>query len=163
MPVSEQSNRLGVLAMTLPNGTSEIEFLVTELGLAAAPLLLASAHTPICRTCCAAVARWTWHRDAVVAATPLSLAAAGMTSAACSNRHNVGGDCFDYASIGHPRPAILDTVDTANSAVLRPSWSVRTAIAVVQETTLPTSPRRWTRRSAPSRSVCIRDRDPRST
>jgi hypothetical protein len=44
IPVSEQSNRLGVLAMTLPRWDEEIEFLCTELGLAAAPLLLASAQ-----------------------------------------------------------------------------------------------------------------------
>ena len=44
VPVSEQSNRLGVLAMTLPRWDDQIEFLVTELGLAAAPLLLASAQ-----------------------------------------------------------------------------------------------------------------------
>lgn len=44
VPVTEQSNRLGVLAMTLTRWDEEIEFLCTELGLAAASLLLASAQ-----------------------------------------------------------------------------------------------------------------------
>ena len=61
VPVSEQSTRLGVLAMTLPRWDDQIEFLVTELGLAAAPLLLASAqYTDYCRTSCAGAATWTW-------------------------------------------------------------------------------------------------------
>ena len=42
VPVTEQANRLGVLAMTMPAWNAEIEELCIELGLAAATLLMAS-------------------------------------------------------------------------------------------------------------------------
>lgn len=122
VPVTEQSNRLGVLAMTLPRWDDQIEFLVTELGLAAAPLLLASAQytdlTHLLRR----------RRDMDLAAEmqwsllpPLSFAAAGMTIAGLLEpAYNVGGDCFDYAfNAGILDLAILDTVGHGlNSAVL---------------------------------------------
>jgi hypothetical protein len=44
VPVSERADRLGVLAMTLPRWDEQIEAGCVELGLAAAPLLLASGQ-----------------------------------------------------------------------------------------------------------------------
>ena len=96
VPVSEQSNRLGVLAMTLPRWDDQIEFLVTELGLAAAPLLLASAqYTDLPH-------QLRRRRDMDLAAEmqwsllpPLSFTAAGMTIAGLLEpAYEVGGDCF---------------------------------------------------------------------
>jgi serine phosphatase RsbU (regulator of sigma subunit) len=122
VPVSEQSNRLGVLAMTLPRWDDEIEFLVTELGLAAAPLLLASAqytdlpHLMRRRRDMDLAAEMQWSL-----LPPLSFAAAGMTIAGLLEpAYNVGGDCFDYAfNAGILDLAILDTVGHGlNSAVL---------------------------------------------
>ena len=99
VPVSEQSNRLGVVAMTLPRWDDEIEFLVTELGLAAAPLLLASAqytdlpHLLRRRRDMDLAAEMQWSL-----LPPLSFAAAGMTIAGLLEpAYAVGGDCFDYA------------------------------------------------------------------
>src|SRR5215212_4937827 len=122
VPVSEQSNRLGVLAMTLPRWDDEIEFLVTELGLAAAPLLLASAqytdlpHLLRRRRDMDLAAEMQWSL-----LPPLSFAAAGMTIAGLLEpAYNVGGDCFDYAfNAGVLYLAILDAVGHGlNSAVL---------------------------------------------
>jgi serine phosphatase RsbU (regulator of sigma subunit) len=122
VPVSEQSNRLGVLALTLPRWDDQIEFLVTELGLAAAPLLLASAqytdlpHLMRRRRDMDLAAEMQWSL-----LPPLSFAAAGMTVAGLLEpAYNVGGDCFDYAfNAGILDLAILDAVGHGlNSAVL---------------------------------------------
>ena len=99
VPISEQSNRLGVLAMTLPRWDAETEFLCTELGLAAAPLLLASAqytdlpHLLRRRKDMDLAAEMQWSL-----LPPLSFAAAGVTIAGLLEpAYQVGGDCFDYA------------------------------------------------------------------
>lgn len=122
VPVSEQSNRLGVLAITLPRWDDQIEFLVTELGLAAAPLLLASAqytdlpHLLRRRRDMDLAAEMQWSL-----LPPLSFTAAGMTIAGLLEpAYEVGGDCFDYAfNAGILDLAILDTVGHGlNSAVL---------------------------------------------
>src|SRR4051794_35715757 len=122
VPVSEQSNRLGVLAMTLPRWDDEIEFLVTELGLAAAPLLLASAqytdlpHLLRRRKDMDLAAEMQWSL-----LPPLSFAAAGVTIAGLLEpAYQVGGDCFDYAfNAGRLDFCVLDTVGHGlTSAVL---------------------------------------------
>jgi serine phosphatase RsbU (regulator of sigma subunit) len=122
VPVTEQSNRLGVLAMTLPRWDEEIEFLVTELGLAAAPLLLASAqytdlpHMLRRRKDMDLAAEMQWSL-----LPPLSFAAAGTTIAGLLEpAYEVGGDCFDYAyNRGRLDFAVLDTVGHGlSSAVL---------------------------------------------
>ena len=122
VPVSEQSNRLGVLAMILPRWDEEIEFLCTELGLAAAPLLLASAqytdlpHLLRRRKDMDLAAEMQWSL-----LPPLSFAAAGVTIAGMLEpAYQVGGDCFDYAfNAGRLDFAVLDTVGHGlTSAVL---------------------------------------------
>jgi serine phosphatase RsbU (regulator of sigma subunit) len=122
VPVSEQSNRLGVLAMTLPRWDEEVEFLCTELGLAAAPLLLASAqytdlpHLLRRRKDMDLAAEMQWSL-----LPPLSFAAAGVTIAGLLEpAYQVGGDCFDYAfNAGRLDFAVLDTVGHGlGSAVL---------------------------------------------
>ncbi len=122
VPVVEQSNRLGVLAMTLPRWDEEIEFLCTELGLAAAPLLLASAqytdlpHLLRRRKDMDLAAEMQWSL-----LPPLSFAAAGVTIAGVLEpAYQVGGDCFDYAfNAGRLDFAVLDTVGHGlTSAVL---------------------------------------------
>ena len=121
-PVSEQSNRLGVLALTLSRWDEEIEFLVTELGLAAAPLLLASAqytdlpHRLRRRRHMDLAAEMQWSL-----LPPLAFAAAGVTIAGLLEpAYEVGGDCFDYAfNAGALEFAVLDTVGHGlSSAVL---------------------------------------------
>ncbi len=122
VPVSEQSNRLGVLAMQLPRWDEEIEGLVTELGLAVAPLLLASAqytdlpHLMSRRHDMDLAAEMQWSL-----LPPLSFSAAGMTIAGLLQpAYEVGGDCFDYAfNDGRLDFAVVDTVGHGlNSAVL---------------------------------------------
>jgi serine phosphatase RsbU (regulator of sigma subunit) len=122
VPVSEQSNRLGILAMTLPRWDDEIEFLITELGLAAAPLLSASAqytdlpHLMRRRRDMDLAAEMQWSL-----LPPLSFSAAGMTIAGLLEpAYNVGGDSFDYAfNAGILDLAILDAAGHGlNSAVL---------------------------------------------
>jgi serine phosphatase RsbU (regulator of sigma subunit) len=113
VPVSEQSNRLGVLAMTLPRWDDEVKFLCLELGLAAAPLLLASAqytdlpHLLRRRKNMDLAAEMQWSL-----LPPLSFAAAGVTIAGLLEpAYSVGGDCFDYAfNAGRLDFAVLDTV-----------------------------------------------------
>lgn len=113
IPVTEQSNRLGVLAMTLPRWDEEIEFLCTELGLAAAPLLIASAqytdlpHLLRRRKDMDLPAEMQWSL-----LPPLSFAARGVTIAALLEpAYEVGGDCFDYAfNNGRLDFAVLDPV-----------------------------------------------------
>lgn len=122
VPVSEQSNRLGVLAVTLPEWDDQLEFLLTELGLAAAPLLLASAqytdlpHLMRRRHDMDLAAEMQWSL-----LPPLSFAAAGMTIAGLLEpAYEVGGDCFDYAfNSGILDLAVMDTVGHGlRSAVL---------------------------------------------
>lgn len=122
VPVSEQSNRLGVLAMTLSRWDEEMEFLCTELGLAAAPLLLASAqytdlpHLLRRRKDMDLAAEMQWSL-----LPPLSFAAAGVTIAGLLEpAYQVGGDCFDYAfNAGRLEFAVLDIVGHGlTSAVL---------------------------------------------
>ncbi len=122
VPVTEQSNRLGVLAITLPRWDAEIEFLCTELGLAAAPLLLASAqytdlpHMLRRRKDMDLAAEMQWSL-----LPPLSFAAAGVTIAGLLEpAYEVGGDCFDYAfNAGRLDFGVLDTVGHGlTSAVL---------------------------------------------
>jgi serine phosphatase RsbU (regulator of sigma subunit) len=122
VPVTDQSNRLGVLAMTLPHWDEEIEFLCTELGLAAAPLLLASAqytdlpHLLRRRQNMDLAAEMQWSL-----LPPLSFAAAGVTIAGLLEpAYEVGGDCFDHAfNAGRLDFAVLDAVGHGlTSAVL---------------------------------------------
>lgn len=122
VPVTEQSNRLGVLAVTLPRWDEELQFLVTELGLAAAPLLLASAqytdlpHLLRRRQDMDLAAEMQWSL-----LPPLSFAAAGMTIAGLLEpAYEVGGDCFDYAfNAGILDLVVMDTVGHGlSSAVL---------------------------------------------
>lgn len=122
VPVSEQSNRLGVLALTVPTWDVEVEFLLTELGLAAAPLLLASAqytdlpHLLRRRQDMGLAAEMQW-----ALLPPLSFSAGGMTIAGMLEpAYEVGGDCFDYAyNSGILDLVVLDTVGHGlSSAVL---------------------------------------------
>jgi serine phosphatase RsbU (regulator of sigma subunit) len=113
VPVTEQSDRLGVLAMTLPRWDDEIEFLCCELGLAAAPLLLASArytdlpHLLRRRKEMDLAAEMQWSL-----LPPLSFAAAGLSIAGLLEpAYEVGGDSFDYAfNAGSLDFAVLDSV-----------------------------------------------------
>lgn len=113
VPVSEQSDRLGVLAMTLPRWDEEVEALCVELGLAAAPLLLSSAqytdlpHLLRRRKDMDLAAEMQWSL-----LPPLSFSAAGLTIAGLLEpAYEVGGDCFDYAFNGGRLDfAVLDTV-----------------------------------------------------
>ncbi len=122
VPMVEQSDRLGVLAMTLPRWDEEIEFLCTELGLAAAPLLLASGqytdlpHLLRRRKDMGLAAEMQWSL-----LPPLSFSAAGVTIAGVLEpAYQVGGDCFDYAfNAGRLDFAVLDTIGHGlTSAVL---------------------------------------------
>lgn len=122
VPVTEQSNRLGVLALTLPRWDEELEFLCTELGLAAAPLLLASAqytdlpHLLRRRKDMDLAAEMQWSL-----LPPLSFTAAGVTIAGLLEpAYEVGGDCFDYAfNAGLLDFAVMDAVGHGlSSAVL---------------------------------------------
>lgn len=99
VPVRERTNQLGVLTMTLPNWNDEIEYFCTELGLAAAYLVMASEHYTdrphLLRR----------RKDMDLAAEmqwsllpPLSFASNGTSLAGLLEpAYEVGGDCFDYA------------------------------------------------------------------
>lgn len=122
VPVSEHSNRLGVLALTLPSWDEELEFLCTELGLATAPLLMSSAqytdlpHRLRRRTEMGLAAELQWSL-----LPPLSFSASGVTvTGLLEPAYEVGGDCFDYAfNDGRLEFALLDTVGHGlSSAVL---------------------------------------------
>jgi serine phosphatase RsbU (regulator of sigma subunit) len=99
IPVTERTNKLGVLAMTLPAWDTEIEYFCTELGHAAAYLLMASAHyTDLPHLLrrrqdmdLAAEMQWSL-------LPPLSFASGGTSLAGLVEpAYEVGGDCFDYA------------------------------------------------------------------
>jgi serine phosphatase RsbU (regulator of sigma subunit) len=102
VPVSDRADRLGVLAMTLSTWDEEIESLCVELGMAAAPLLIASAqytdlpHLLRRRQRMDLPAEMQW-----ALLPPLSFAAAGASVAGMLEpAYEVGGDCFDYAYNG---------------------------------------------------------------
>jgi serine phosphatase RsbU (regulator of sigma subunit) len=99
IPVTEQANRLGVLAMTLPQWNPKIEDECSELGLAAAAMLITSAqytdlpHLLRRRKEMNLAAEMQWSL-----LPPLSFATAGTTIAGLLEpAYEVGGDCFDYA------------------------------------------------------------------
>jgi serine phosphatase RsbU (regulator of sigma subunit) len=115
-------DRLGVLAMTLSNWDDDIEGWCLELGLAVAPLLIASSqYTDLPHLLrrrkhldLAAEMQWTL-------LPPLSFTAAGVSVAGLLEpAYEVGGDCFDYAyNAGRLDFAIFDTVGHGlRSAVL---------------------------------------------
>jgi serine phosphatase RsbU (regulator of sigma subunit) len=98
-PVTERTNRLGVLAMTMPEWNDQLEYFCTELGHAAAYLLMASAHyTDLPHLLrrrkdmdLAAEMQWSL-------LPPLSFASGGTSLAGLVEpAYEVGGDCFDYA------------------------------------------------------------------
>lgn len=99
-PVMERANKLGVLAMTVPVFDSEVEQFCTELGLAAAYVVMASAHyTDLPHLLrrrkdmdLAAEMQWSL-------LPPLTYGSRGTTLAGLLEpAYEVGGDCFDYAS-----------------------------------------------------------------
>ncbi len=99
VPVSEQANRLGVLAMTVPAWDAGVAEVCVEVGLAAATLLMASeqysdlAHRLRRRKDMSLAAEMQWSL-----LPPLSFAAGGVTiSGLLEPAYEVGGDCFDYA------------------------------------------------------------------
>jgi serine phosphatase RsbU (regulator of sigma subunit) len=122
VPVRERANALGVLALTLPQWDEELEYFCTELGLAAAYLLMASAHY----TDLPHILRR--RKDMDLAAElqwsllpPLSFASRGTALAGLLEpAYEVGGDCFDYAlNAGLLHLAVFDAMGHGlNSAVL---------------------------------------------
>lgn len=122
VPVSDRADRLGVLAMTLPTWDEEIETQCVELGLAVAPLFIASAqytdlpHLLRRRQRMDLPAEMQW-----ALLPPLSFSAAGASVAGLVEpAYEVGGDCFDYAyNNGQLDFAIFDMVGHGlRSAVL---------------------------------------------
>jgi serine phosphatase RsbU (regulator of sigma subunit) len=100
VPVQERANKLGVLAMSVPDFDEQVEYFCIELGYAAAYLLMASAHyTDLPHLLrrrkdmdLAAEMQWSL-------LPPLSYAGAGATLAGLLEpAYEVGGDCFDYAA-----------------------------------------------------------------
>jgi serine phosphatase RsbU (regulator of sigma subunit) len=99
VPVSDRADRLGVLAMTLPAWDEDTEASCVEIGLAVAPLLIASAqytdlpHLLRRRHRMDLPAEMQW-----ALLPPLSFSAAGASIAGLLEpAYEVGGDCFDYA------------------------------------------------------------------
>jgi serine phosphatase RsbU (regulator of sigma subunit) len=122
VPVSDRAERLGVLALTMSTWDEEIELWCVELGLAAAPLLIASAqytdlpHLLRRRQRMDLAAEMQW-----ALLPPLSFSAAGASVAGMLEpAYEVGGDCFDYAyNDGRLDFAIFDMVGHGlRSAVL---------------------------------------------
>jgi hypothetical protein len=122
VPVTERADRLGVLAMTLSEWDDDIEAWCLDLGLAAAPLLIASGQY----TDLPHLLRRRQHMDLAAEMQwallpPLSFHT-GNTSVAglVEPAYEVGGDCFDYAFNGGVLDfAIFDTVGHGlGSAVL---------------------------------------------
>jgi serine phosphatase RsbU (regulator of sigma subunit) len=113
VPVSEQANRLGVLAMTMPVWDTDIEEVCVELGLAAATLLMASeqysdlAHRLRRRKEMTLAAEMQWSL-----LPPLSFAASSVNlGGLLEPAYEVGGDCFDYAfNDGVLEIAVMDMV-----------------------------------------------------
>ncbi|MEP7019586.1 MAG: PP2C family protein-serine/threonine phosphatase [Pseudonocardiales bacterium] len=99
VPVTERTNQLGVLSMTLPTWNDDVESLCTELGLVAAHLVVTSAqytdlpHLMRRRQNMDLAAEMQWSL-----LPPLSFSAATTTVAGLLEpAYEVGGDCFDYA------------------------------------------------------------------
>ncbi|MFN2562705.1 MAG: PP2C family protein-serine/threonine phosphatase [Jatrophihabitans sp.] len=113
VPVSDRSDRLGVLAMTLSTWDEDVEIRCVELGLAVAPLLITSAqytdlpHLLRRRHRMDLPAEMQW-----ALLPPLSFSAAGAAVAGLLEpAYEVGGDCFDYAyNDGRLDFAIFDMV-----------------------------------------------------
>jgi serine phosphatase RsbU (regulator of sigma subunit) len=113
VPVTERSNRLGVLAITLPRWDEELESLCVELGLAVAPLLMATSyytdlpHRLRRRKHINLAAEMQWSL-----LPPLSFSVSGVSVAGLLEpAYEVGGDCFDYAfNHGVLDFAVLDTI-----------------------------------------------------
>jgi serine phosphatase RsbU (regulator of sigma subunit) len=102
VPVQERANRLGVLAITLPDWNDELDQFCIELGFAAANLLMASAnYTDVAHTLRRAkrmdlAAEMQWGL-----LPPLSFSVNGTAlSALVEPAYEVGGDAFDYAYNG---------------------------------------------------------------
>jgi serine phosphatase RsbU (regulator of sigma subunit) len=102
VPVSDRAERLGVLAMTMAAWDEQIESWCVELGLVAAPLLIASAqytdlpHLLRRRQRMDLAAEMQW-----ALLPPLSFTAGGASVAGMLEpAYEVGGDCFDYAYNG---------------------------------------------------------------
>ena len=99
VPVRERANKLGVLAMMLPTWDEETEYYCTELGHAAAYLLLASArytdlpHLLRRRKDMDLAAEMQWSLLPPLSFTSGGTSLAGLLEPA----YEVGGDCFDYA------------------------------------------------------------------
>lgn len=122
VPVTEQANRLGVLALTLSEWNQDVERSCVDLGLAAAVLVVSSGqytdlpHLLRRRQNMDLAAEMQWSL-----LPPLAFAAGGITVAgALEPAYEVGGDCFDYAfNAGQLDFAIIDTVGHGlSSAVL---------------------------------------------
>ena len=122
VPVTERANRLGVLAMTLAHWDEDTERACSELGLAAAYLVMASAnytdlpHLLRRRKDMDLAAEMQWFL-----LPPLSFSTGGATlSGLLEPAYEVGGDCFDYAvNNGVLDIAVFDTVGHGlTSAVL---------------------------------------------
>jgi hypothetical protein len=99
VPVTERANRIGVLSMTLPAWNDDVEAFCTELGYAAAHLVVTSAdytdlpHLLRRRQDMGLAAEMQWSM-----LPPLSFATGTTTVAGLLEpAYEVGGDCFDYA------------------------------------------------------------------
>ena len=99
VPIRERANKLGVLTMLLPTWDEEIEYYCTELGHAAAYLLVASArytdlpHLLRRRKDMDLAAEMQWSLLPPLSFTSSGTSLAGLLEPA----YEVGGDCFDYA------------------------------------------------------------------
>jgi len=113
VPVTERSDRLGVLSMILPEWDEELEYYLVELGYAAAHLVIAcSRYTDLTHLLrrrkdmdLAAEMQWSL-------LPPLSFTIGGTSIAGLLEpAYEVGGDCFDYAlNFGYLDVAIFDAV-----------------------------------------------------
>lgn len=99
VPVQERANPLGVLALTLPDWTEELDAFCVDLGYAAAGLLLAAGHY----TDLPHMVRRSQRMDLAAEMQwgllpPLSFQLDGTTlSGLIEPAYEVGGDAFDYA------------------------------------------------------------------
>jgi hypothetical protein len=113
IPMRERANDLGVLAITVPDWSDELESFCVELGLAAAYLVMASSHYTDLphvlrrrqRMDLAAEMQWSL-------LPPLSFDINGTTlSGLVEPAYEVGGDAFDYAyNHGVLDLALFDTI-----------------------------------------------------
>ncbi len=99
IPVTERVNQLGVLSIILPAWNDDIEAHCTELGIAAAHLVIASAHYTDLphllrrRKNMDLAAEMQWSLLPPLAFSSASMTVAGLLEPA----YEVGGDSFDYA------------------------------------------------------------------